>query len=145
MFLPDVGTVLVWERENADVFAQLAQNLSYKKVVRSSESLFRVEALLLGYAGLSADVPETDEYALGLRGGVRVSGSQIPTGSHECFSMEIHADSSDSFSLGFRPAFARLFDDAFQFLAFQRAGCLKRVGNLWFAGRNRLFLLGYSR
>ena len=42
---------------NADVFAQLAQNLSYKKVVRSSESLFRVEALLLGYAGLLADVP----------------------------------------------------------------------------------------
>lgn len=36
-------------------------------MVRSSESLFRVEALLLGYAGLLADVPETDEYALGLR------------------------------------------------------------------------------
>ena len=52
---------------NADVFAQLAQNLSYKKVVRSSESLFRVEALLLGYAGLLADVPEADEYALRLR------------------------------------------------------------------------------
>lgn len=52
---------------NADVFAQLAQNLSYKKVVRSSESLFRVEALLLGYAGLLADVPGTDEYALRLR------------------------------------------------------------------------------
>ena len=52
---------------NADAFTQLAQNLSYKKVVRSSELLFRVEALLLGYAGLLSDVPETDKYALGLR------------------------------------------------------------------------------
>ena len=52
---------------NADAFTQLAQNLSYKKVVRSSELLFRVEALLLGYAGLLSDVPGTDKYALGLR------------------------------------------------------------------------------
>ena len=61
----------------------------------------------------------------------------------ECFSMEIYADSSDSFSHG-SSGLAGLFDDAFQFLAFQRAGCLGRVGNLWFTGRNRLFLLGYS-
>lgn len=50
--------------------------------------------MLLGYAGL-LDVPETDEYAFGLR---EVSIKQPnSTGSHECFSMEIYADSSDSF------------------------------------------------
>ncbi|WP_018336624.1 DUF2851 family protein [Butyricimonas synergistica] len=52
---------------NADAFAQLAQNLSYKKVIRCSDSLFRVEALLLGYSGLLSDLEEEDDYTIALR------------------------------------------------------------------------------
>lgn len=52
---------------NADSFAQLAQNLSYKKVIRCSDNLFRVEALLLGYSGLLSRVDEVDDYTRGLR------------------------------------------------------------------------------
>ena len=52
---------------NADAFAQLAQNLSYKKVIRCSDSLFRVEALLLGYSGLLSGVEQEDDYTIALR------------------------------------------------------------------------------
>lgn len=52
---------------NADAFAQLAQNLSYKKVIRCSDTLFRVEALLLGYSGLLSGLEQEDDYIKALR------------------------------------------------------------------------------
>jgi len=52
---------------NADAFAQFAQNLSYKKVIRCSDSLFRVEALLLGYSGLLSGWEREDDYTRSLR------------------------------------------------------------------------------
>lgn len=52
---------------NADAFSQLAQNLPYKKIIRASDSLFRVEALLFGYAGLLSDDVPVDDYTRELR------------------------------------------------------------------------------
>ncbi len=47
---------------NADAFTQLAQNLSYKKVLRNSDSLFRIESLLFGYTGLLTNIEASDDY-----------------------------------------------------------------------------------
>ena len=52
---------------NADAFSYLAGNLSYKKILRSSDSLFSVEALLLGFSGLLQAEGEADEYLQQLR------------------------------------------------------------------------------
>ena len=52
---------------NAEAFAQLARDLSYKKVIRCSDNLFRVEALLLGYSGLLTGVEQEDDYTIALR------------------------------------------------------------------------------
>ena len=47
---------------NADPFSRLARGISYKKAWRESDSLQRVEALLLGYSGLLGAASERDEY-----------------------------------------------------------------------------------
>jgi hypothetical protein len=52
---------------NAEAFARLARDLPYRKVARCGDSLFRVEALLLGYSGLLETVEEPDEYVIALR------------------------------------------------------------------------------
>ena len=52
---------------NAEAFAQLARDLSYKKVIRCSDNLFRVEALLLGYSGLLTGLEQEDDYTIALR------------------------------------------------------------------------------
>ncbi|MDR0544516.1 MAG: DUF2851 family protein [Odoribacteraceae bacterium] len=52
---------------NAEAFSMLARGLSYKKVQRDGDSLFRAEALLLGYSGLLETAGERDEHVDALR------------------------------------------------------------------------------
>ncbi|MDR0766395.1 MAG: DUF2851 family protein [Odoribacteraceae bacterium] len=47
---------------NAEAFAMLARGIPYKLARRAGDSLFRVEALLLGYSGLLEAASERDEY-----------------------------------------------------------------------------------
>jgi hypothetical protein len=52
---------------NAEAFSLLASDLPYAKIARMGDSLFRVEALLLGRAGLLTEAGEGDEYVVALR------------------------------------------------------------------------------
>lgn len=52
---------------NSDAFAQLALNLSYKTILRCSDSLFRIEALLFGFSGLLQETQEPDDYTTALQ------------------------------------------------------------------------------
>ncbi|MDR2131514.1 MAG: DUF2851 family protein [Odoribacteraceae bacterium] len=52
---------------NAEAFSLLARGMPYKTVWRGGDSLFRAEALLLGYSGLLGAASERDEHVDALR------------------------------------------------------------------------------